>query len=500
MNPSNNQTKSWIAIVVVVALVSAGVAALLVNIFERKQEAKNPYLKLVEVTDETTDPQPWGVNFPRQYDGYLKTKEPTRTNFGGGEALPAEKAEANPWLTRMFAGYAFSLDYRDRRGHAYMLLDQEKTRRVNERPQPGACLHCHSSIIPAYRYVGLKAGAKPEDAVQKGFEEVNAMKYKDAHMLVDDKGKNLVQHPVSCVDCHDPKTMALRVSRPGFMNGIRDLKAHQGIPNYDPNRDASRQEMRTFVCAQCHVEYYFKGDKKTLTYPWANGLKLEEIEKYYDDIKFTDWKHTESGAPILKAQHPEFELYSQGVHARSGVACADCHMPYTREGALKVSDHWVRSPLLNINRACQTCHHYTEQEIKARVDTIQGRNNELMQRAAAAMTDYLDAIKPFRAPVMAKVKAQLEPKFKAENTSEADQRKQLGDAIDAEWQKVLATSPDLQKAMDLHRKGQWRLDYIAAENSMGFHAPQEAARILGEAADYFRQAHLAVQRAAATRK
>ena len=134
-------------------------------------------------------------------------------------------------------------------------------------------------------------------------------------------------------------------------------------------------------------------------------------------------------------------------------------MPYEREGALKVSDHWVRSPLLNINRACQTCHAVPEKEIEARVLTIQERHHELLQRAAKATTDMLDAI-------MAAKKARG------------------------------ATEADLQAAPALHRKAQWRLDFVAAENSMGFHAPQELARILGEAIDFARQGQLEAERAA----
>jgi nitrite reductase (cytochrome c-552) len=331
-----------------------------------------------------------------------------------------------------------------------MLIDQEMTERVKQRPQPGACLHCHSSVMPLYRFAG-------NGDVMKGFAEVCKMSYQEAREMKDADGKPLVQHPVGCVDCHDPNTMQLRITRPAFINGIKALKESRGIAGYDVNRDASRQELRSFVCAQCHVEYYFKGADKLLTYPWANGLKIEEIEKYYDDLNFTDWTHAETGAPILKAQHPEFELWNQGIHARSGVACADCHMPFKREGAMKISDHWVRSPLLNVNRACQQCHHYAEDEIQMRVKTIQDRTYDLMQRAAKALTDMLDAVKA---------------------------AKQAGAGEEA-----------LKPALLLQRKGQWRLDFIVAENSMGFHAPQEAARILGEAIDYFRQAQLAAQAA-----
>jgi len=89
---------------------------------------------------------------------------------------------------------------------------------------------------------------------------------------------------------------------------------------------ATRQEMRSYVCGQCHVEYYFKGDEKILTFPWSKGLRPEDIEAHYDEYGFSDWTHKETGAKMLKAQHPEFETWSSGLHARSGVSCADCHM------------------------------------------------------------------------------------------------------------------------------------------------------------------------------
>jgi nitrite reductase (cytochrome c-552) len=459
------------------------VALLLTSIFERKQEARNPYVRLVEVTEETTDPAAWGVNWAREYDDYKRTAEVTRTRFGGSETLPDEKAKASPWLTRMFAGYAFAIDYRDRRGHAYMLRDQEQTRRVTERPQPGSCLQCHTSVIPTYRRVG-------GGDVFKGFEALNKLSYADAHAEVVKTGSsNPVAggttvtfqhvegaHPVACVDCHDPKSMELRVTRPGFIRGIQALAAGSAAtPHlesierwrrgsrsqpYDPNADASRQEMRSFVCGQCHVEYYC-GPKTTLFYPWNNGLKVEQIESYYDTYRFPDghlfydWTHAETGADVLKAQHPEFETWSQGIHARSGVACADCHMPYKREGAVKVSDHWVRSPLLNTARACQTCHPYSEGEIQARVAAIQERTHMLLDRSAAALTDMLDAVVAAR--------------------------------------KAGATEAQLAGVFALQRKAQWRLDFVAAENSMGFHAPQETARILAEAIDYARQGQLSAR-------
>jgi len=459
-------TTTVIGAIIVVGILTAAVTALLMNIAERKQQARDPYVRLVEVTEDTTDPEVWGTNWPKQYDSYLLTALPTRTRFGGhggSEALPEEKIERDPWLKRMFLGYAFSIDYRDRRGHAYMLQDQENTERLTK-PQSGSCLHCHASIMPVYRELG------GGDAM-KGFEESYKFSYQDLNAKLHDMGH---AHPVSCVDCHSPEDMKLRVTRPGFINGIRALaESDTPVPHlpsiqrwrestrsqpYDPNTDATRGEMRSYVCGQCHVEYYCAG-KMPLVFPWGKGLTADDLESFWnettfeDGSRFLDYKHAESGAPILKAQHPEFELWSQGIHARSGVACADCHMPYQRDGASKVSDHWVRSPLLNINRACQTCHRQPEEEIAARVDSIQQRNFDLLQRGGAALMDLLDAVQAAR---------------------------QAG-----------ATDEQLTEALELQRRAQWRLDFIAAENSMGFHAPQEAARVLGEAADYARQGQVA---------
>jgi nitrite reductase (cytochrome c-552) len=452
------RSRSWtrgavVTIAMVAALAAAAITGLLVNIFERKQEARNPFFRVVELTDDTEDPAVWGKNFPLQYDAYLRTVDQQRTRFGGSEALPKapteadprsvvaqERIEEDPRLKEMWAGYAFSVDFRKKRGHAYMLEDQTYTRRVQEFKQPGTCIHCHASVYVPYK----KAG---DGDLIKGFEHFNQMPYPEA--------RGSFKHPIACIDCHRPDTMALRVTRPGFLEGIKALKASQGVPGYDVNAMASRQEMRSFVCGQCHVEYYFKGPEKRLTYPWAKGLKVDQIVAYYDEAGFTDWTHAETGAPTLKAQHPEFEMWNQGIHARSGVACADCHMPYTRVGALKISDHHVRSPLLNINHSCQTCHKWPEDELLARAEAIQERTVTLRNRAMDALMALIADIKG---------------------------------AKDAG-----ATDEQLRVARDCQRRGQFYVDFVESENSNGFHAPQEATRILGDAIDFFRQGQVSLR-------
>jgi nitrite reductase (cytochrome c-552) len=446
--------------VVISSLAALGGVALLVNILERKHEAENPFYRVVELTETTQDPEIWGKNFPLQYDDYLKTVDMVRTRYGGSEALPRtpskadprsivaqSKLEEDPRLKTMWAGYAFAHDFREERGHAYMLDDQTFTGRQAVVQQPGTCLHCHASVYVPYMKLG-------NGNLLAGFEKMNQMKFQEA--------REHVKHPVACIDCHDSASMALRVTRPGFIEGIRALKASQGIPDYDVNKAATRQEMRTFVCAQCHVEYYFKGPEKRLVYPWAKGIKVEEIMDYYDAEQFKDWTHAETGAPTLKAQHPEFELWSQGVHARSGVSCADCHMPFERVGAHKISDHHVRSPLLNINNACQTCHKWPEEELRERVFTTQARTFDLRNVAMEALMDLIQDIK------MAKQQGKPEA--------------------------------DLTAALQYQRKAQFYLDFVESENSMGFHAPQESSRILGESINYSRLGQAALHKGAGSGK
>jgi nitrite reductase (cytochrome c-552) len=435
------------------AVAAAAVTALLVTIIERKQEARNPFFRVVALTNDTEDPSVWGKNFPLQYDGYRRTVDQVRTRYGGSEAVPRtpsgadprsivsqSRLEEDPRLRTMWAGYAFAKDFREERGHAYMLDDQTFTERQQVVKQPGTCMHCHASVYVPYRRLG------GGDLI-KGFEQMNQMPYVDA--------RKLVTHPVSCLDCHDPETMQLRVTRPGFIEGMRALKAAQGTADYDVNTMATRSEMRAFVCGQCHVEYYFKGAEKRLTYPWEKGLKADEILAYYQANGFRDWVHAQSGASALKAQHPEFEMWNQGVHARSGVTCADCHMPYQREGALKISDHHVRSPVLNINRACQTCHKWSEDELRQRVFTIQDKTFQVRSLAMDALVALIADIEAAKSRGM--------------------------------------TDDQLAPARDEQRQAQFLLDFIEAENSMGFHAPQEAMRVLSLSIDHTRKGQLAVR-------
>jgi nitrite reductase (cytochrome c-552) len=327
-------------------------------------------------------------------------------------------------MVRLWAGYAFSVEHNEERGHFYAQMDQANTERVQVVNQPGACINCHAAEAP-----GLIA--------ELGWETFNHTPYND---LVDQ-----LHLGTSCSDCHQPGTMALRITRPALINALEQ----RGVDL----SQATRQEMRSYVCAQCHVEYYFLGDDKVLTFPWSQGFTIDNIEAHYDNYGFRDWVHAETGAPMIKIQHPEFEMWNTGLHARSGVSCADCHMPYMREGGIKISDHWLRSPLVNLNNACQTCHNIPEEELRSRVLTIQGTTATLLRNTEDAILDAADVI-------IAAREAGL-------------------------------TDEDLEEALQLIRSAQLRWDFVSSENSTGFHSPQEAARILAESIDLARQAQIA---------
>jgi nitrite reductase (cytochrome c-552) len=443
--------KKWAAVAAVVGL-AAGLAgaALLGSIMERRAEAATPFYRVVELDDTMSEPEAWGKNFPLQYDAFMRTAEMKPTKYGGSyrvERTPTDddprtftsvsKIEKDPRLARMWAGYAFSVDFRQARGHYYNFIDQKYTKRQTQFNQPGTCLNCHASNYVAMMTVG-------DGDLMAGFQKLNAMSWGEA--------AEHANHAVACIDCHDPETMALRITRPGLIEGMAAFKASEGISDYVVNRDASRQELRSLVCAQCHVEYYFQGDEKRLVFPWHNGLTADDALAYFDEIEFTDWKHRETGAPMLKVQHPEYEMFMQGVHARAGVACADCHMPMTRQGGMKISDHHVRSPLHNVNGSCQTCHRATEHELVARVEQIQDRHHEMSGRALDALMALIDDL--------------------------------------ARVQAAEGETARVAEARDYQRRASWYIDYVDAENSTGFHAPQEAARLLTKSIDYARQGQL----------
>ena len=441
-----------IAVLLAAILGTVIIIALLVNIFQRQQESTHAYTQVVEIDETVVDPAVWGQNFPAQYEAYTKTAEFTQ-GFQGGtmEAHDVEgdprtevttsKLEEDPRLTVMWAGYPFATDYRHARGHEWMTIDQQYTLRNLEFDQPGTCLNCHASMPAIYAELG-------DGDVDAGFHEMGS--------LTLDEALDMAEHPIACIDCHNPETMELQITRPAFERGIAALKASEGIEDYDVNRDATRQEMRSYVCAQCHTEYYFDGNNnKELVFPWANGLDLDDIWEYYQENGHVDYIHATTGAEILKAQHPEFDIWAQGVHAEMGVSCADCHMPYVREGGTKVTDHDITTPMGNMNAACGTCHDTGDGVLAARVQTIHDRFLESRDRAFDALVALIDDIE-----------------VALEDGTPQDQ---------------------IDLARYYQNRSSFYLDYVYSENSYGFHAPDYEQRLISQSLDYARMGQLALR-------
>ncbi len=412
--------------------VTFGLGLLAISIMERRREAMVPPRITVPIPTQSPDSALWGKNFPQEYQGWLATAEGgAPTKYGG--PTPFSWLERDPLLSKLWQGYPFAIDYNEERGHRMAVEDVTHTRRVDPTrggaKQPGTCWTCKSSQVPQMMEQYGIAGfyKRPFDSY---------------------RGK--ITHPIGCADCHDSQTMQLRISRPALREAFQAM-----------GRDidkVSHQEMRSLVCAQCHVEYYFakRPDAEKgyyLTFPWKRGTRIEQIEKYYtEDVPHVDWVHPVSQTPMIKMQHPDYEIYLTGVHAYRDVACADCHMPYMSVGGIKYTDHHIQSPLKNIENSCLVCHRWTAEEVRKRVESIQDNNQELQHTAESALVSAHEDI----AAAMARKTPQ----------------------------------PVLDKARGLLRRAQMRWDFVAQNSGMGIHSPQECARILATAIDLAHQARL----------
>lgn len=416
------------------SLVAIGAMALLAsNINEKEKERvelnKAPSNAGIVGKEKSEE---WAKYYPREYDSWKKTKE-------GTELIDVLAKDTQ--LPILWAGYGFAKDYNKPRGHYYALQDNINSLRTGapvdakSGPMPTACWTCKSPDVPRL------------------IEEDGELEYFTGKWA---KYGNQIVNSIGCANCHDDKTAQLQVRIP-YLN--RGLKA-AGLKTFE---ESTHQEKRSLVCAQCHVEYYFqktpwkdaKGVEKTagvVTLPWANGTNVEGMEKYYDDIKFSDWTHSISKTPMIKAQHPGYELWRTGIHGQKGVSCADCHMPYVQEGSVKYSDHQVGSPLDQMDKSCMNCHRESEAKLKDIVAQKLVRK-EFLNKIAM---DNLG-------------KAHLE----------------TGKAI-----ALGATDVELADIRTNLRHGQFRWDMAVASHGSFFHAPEETLRLLASANEQAQQARL----------
>ncbi len=353
--------------------------------------------------------------FPLQYNSYMKNKKMEETKYGGSVKRSKFDPDKEPLLPILFNGYGFATYYTEDRGHTYALEDIRNAPRITDK-SVGSCYTCKSTAVP------------------KMIKEMGDS-YWGANFNKDiwPKGEAMGHSPIGCSDCHDPKTMDLRVTRPSFYKALEA----KGVDTSNPTKN----DMRTYVCGQCHDEYYFASKNSEVTYPWTKGFKPEEMYEYYNTIAKEngfekDWISNISGTPMLKAQHPEFETHSSGPHGKANVSCADCHMPYERiDGKKKITSHWWTSPLKTMQTSCGQCHGDRDLEkLKDRVLEIQEANFSALHEAQDVSTSAHYYVNKMITSGVSKEK--------------------------------------IKEAQDFVRKGQWFWDIVAAENSTGFHNPQ----------------------------
>jgi len=437
---SSNKRKPWVNWVLFFAtmIVVFLLGLLASSITQRKAEKEYVYKPKVKITECEPRNVVWGENFPREYQSYLKTSDTTfRSKFNGSVMI--DELEEDPRLVILWAGYAFSKDYAQGRGHFYAITDIRHTLRTgtpkgpDEGPQPNTCWTCKSPDVPRLmKEMGVKKFYQGKWA-SRGDEVVNY---------------------IGCADCHDPATMDLRITRPALIEAFSAM-------GKDITK-ATHQEMRSLVCAQCHVEYYFNKHRTDapeisyLTFPWQNGTTADQALEYYDSIGFSDFTHSLSRTPILKAQHPDYEIYLTGIHADRGVACADCHMPYIKEGGQKFTSHKITSPLSNISGTCQVCHRESEESLRENVYERQEKVKEIRDRLEVQL-----------------VRAHVE----------------AGVAWNAG-----AKEKEMTPILDKIRRAQWYWDYSAASHGASFHSPIEVSRIIGNGIDAAQEARVMLGR------
>lgn len=349
----------------------------------------------------------WAAYYPVHWDSY-------QDNLANKEK--PSHFDTKPYLKNIYAGFGFSAEYNEPRGHVFTIEDINAIDPA--RKKAGAsCFTCKSTQVP----------------------EMMA-KYGDQYYLMSfDEIKDQITEPIGCLDCHDPATMELRLTRPALIEALQ----HQG-------KDVSKltnQELRSLVCAQCHVTYYFEPGSKKIAFPWDKGVKADQILDYYDEENFSEWVHPDAGTGLVKPRHAEYETFMNSTHQSAGLACADCHMPYTKVGNKKLSSHVWQSPLNNIENSCTTCHRNGTEWLVDRVKTIQGQVKQTQDLAGNAVVEAINELKLSRA------------------APQVDQAK-------------------LEEAMKMHRQAQWYLDFVVVTNGYGFHNPTETLNNLGTAIDY----------------
>jgi len=395
-------------------------------------------VRTATIEDGTIDPAQWGKVYPVEYELWKKTEEPTPAGLskykkGNDVGGRIDKLDEFPFLAVLYNGWGMGSEYSEPRGHQHMIQDQLDVDSARYKAG-GSCLTCKTPYAPMLQQ---KMG---KDYFSKPYKEILAQIPKEHQTL-----------GVACIDCHNNQDMSLKISRGFTLGKALDLLGAD-------KSKLTRQERGSLVCAQCHVTYSIPKDadmKSTdVFFPWKGskmgGITIENIIKQLRSNPASgEWTQSVTGFKLAFLRHPEFELFSNNsVHWQAGVSCSDCHMPYTKVGTHKVSDHRIMSPLKNGLKACQQCHTESPEWLRNQIVTIQDRTMSQFIRSGYATA------------TVAKL-------FEMANKAQAG-----GKQMDKEL---------YAQARDHYEEAFYRVVYIGAENSTGFHNPTETLRILGDA-------------------
>lgn len=397
------------------------------------------------------DPAEWGRVYPLEYESWLRTSEPKQSGTSryrkgwDDDRIIYDRISEYPFSSVLYNGWGFGIEYNEPRGHMFAIQDQ-----VDIDPSRtgagGVCLACKSPY-----HAGM--------VEKQGMNYLKA-KFGDALAMLPEKTRKTGP---SCSDCHDAPTMGARPSKPHYMRGLSMLGKEK----------LTRQESRSAVCGQCHMTYYVPRDRDRKVAgdanpPWKGSkwgdISIENIiGDLLSDFSRIEWTQKVTGEPMQFIRHPEFEMYSRGsVHWNAGVACADCHMPFTRSGSYKISDHNVTSPLKADLRACSQCHTESAEWVRKQVYEIQDRTASLLIRAGYECAAAAKLIG------LAKTNGTGETLF-------------------------------VKRSVELYRQAFLRLVFVGAENSTGFHNPSEAKRVLGDSIMFAARSEALLRQALALR-
>lgn len=397
----------------------------------------------------------------------------------------------NPLWDKLMMGHGFTKEHNAPRGHAYMLLDHlivdrsygGRFQSKNGWQYVVAKTPVNLWDILEDRYPDTKdhkafmpesaPAANPTCLQCKSSDHILKWKFmgdKDPRAKWD-RSSNVVdlvkdlQNPVGCIHCHDPHAAKPRIVRDGLIQALTRPEADT-LWHKDSRRTGIEViEFRNFrktamlekydtklQCGQCHVEYNCNpgtsmksgdkigfGDLRTNHFPMKDVFQIYD---HYNQLDFRDFKHTLTGGLLFKAQHPEAEVFWNSKHDKAGVSCNDCHMPKIKNKAGKTfTSHWQTTPKNYIKDTCLKCHKgWTEEQAVYSIESVKNHVKGKMRKSEFWLGQLIDKI--------------------------------------VEAKKSGIDESVIKNAQEQHQKAHILWEWWTAENSDGFHNPDQARESL----------------------